>query len=141
MSMCVALDAEHAMSWAMDANTPVDSAVTLTAYKKMGRKPGSLNYGRKSYLSRRMYERGIKWADEIIDAYLLYKRQVELIVAGQSTVAADPALLYFWTDALPYVSLKLIERETRGHPPKRKPKRFITPGAMQALADAEGRKL
>lgn len=73
--------------------------------------------------------------DELVDAYMIYKTQLK---AGGTP---DPSLLYFWQEVLPYITVKMIERETRGVRPKYKHKRKIGMAALEQLAKAEGRKV
>lgn len=102
---------------------------------KPGRRFGSKNYGWHSHIARRMKEKGISWQDELIDAYMLYKKQ---LAAGGTP---DPSLLYFWQEILPYISIKASEKmDMRERPAKRVGKRKISRAALDALAKAEGRK-
>lgn len=100
-----------------------------------GRPFGSRNYSGTSIIAREMKGRGIRWTDELIDAYMIYKTQLK---AGGTP---DPSLLYFWQEVLPYITVKMIERETRGQRPKRVGKRRISTSAIENLAEAEGRKV
>lgn len=99
-----------------------------------GRPVGARNYGSTSFIARCMKERGISWVNELIEAYMLYKAQMR---AGGTP---DPSLLYFWQEVLPYITVKMIDKETRGKRPRRLSKRRISTSALDALVKAEGRK-
>jgi hypothetical protein len=107
----------------------------LPARRPAGRPIGAKNYGAVSYIARTMKEKGVSWVHEMVDAYLLYKTQLK---AGGTP---DPSLLYFWQEVLPYITVKMIDRETRGQRPKHKFKRKIGVAALEQLAKAEGRKV
>lgn len=110
-------------------------------YKRFGRPVGSRNYSGNSLIAREMKERGIRWVDEFISAYVLYKKQWSNQIEDPTLPPPNPDLLYFWQEVLPYITVKMIERETRGIRPKRKFKRKISTAALEALAKAEGRKI
>ncbi len=99
-----------------------------------GRPWGSRNYGFRSHIAQRMKEKGLSWQDELIEAYMIYKKQ---LLAGGTP---DPSLLYFWQEVLPYITVHAIDKETRGTRPRAVHKKRITPAAIDALAQAEGRK-
>lgn len=122
-------------------DTVTSLAVPVPA-KHPGRPWGSKNYMGISHIARRMKEKGIRWVDELIDSYMLYKSQLEAYKASPKTAPQpDAKLLEFWMEILPYVSVKMIERETRGERPKRKFKPKITKAALERLAEAEGRTI
>lgn len=104
--------------------------------RRYGRPKGSYNYGSISHLARTMKQHGISWVDEMVEAYKIYKEQLK---AGGTP---DPTLLYFWQEVLPYISLKMIEKETRGVKPKywRNRKKKVSTAAIEGLAKAEARK-
>lgn len=104
------------------------------AKRSPGRPFGARNYSGISLIARTMKEKGISWVDEMVDSYMIYKAQLK---AGGTP---DPSLLYFWQEVLPYITVKMIDRETRRERPKRVGKRKISTSALEALAKAEGRK-
>jgi hypothetical protein len=110
---------------AQDANKPKRSR---------GRPFGARNYSGISLIARTMKEGGISWVHELIDAYMIYKEQLK---AGGTP---DPSLLYFWQEILPYITVKMIEKETRRERPKHVSKRRISHAALEALTKAEARK-
>lgn len=101
----------------------------------MGRPREARNFGGRSHLSREFKLKGFNWVHELIDSYIVYKDQVK---AGGTP---DPSLLYFWQEVLPYISLKMNEKETRRTRMvlKRKPRNGVSDSALEALAKAEGR--
>jgi hypothetical protein len=127
---------------------PVDASFQAIADKALqnaprrpGRPMGARNYSGMSYIARCMKERGVSWAYELVSAYMLYKKQLALMVEDPTRPAPDRALLDFWTQMIPYITVKMIERETRGVRPKYKGKQRISHAAIEALAKAEGRKI
>ena len=109
--------------------------------RKPGRPWGSRNYSGVSLIARTMKERGLSWITEFIDAYQIYKQQLKAYADDASKPEPNPQLLQFWMEVLPYITVKMIERETRGIRPKRKFKKKISHAALEALAKAEGRKI
>lgn len=110
---------------------PIPSVVKRHA----GRPAGARNYSGISLISRTMKEKGISWVHELIDSYVIYKEQLK---AGGTP---DPSLLYFWQEILPYITVKMIDKETRRDRPKKKTKTRISHSALEQLAKAEGRKI
>jgi len=108
-----------------------------------GRPLGSFNYGGLSLIARTMKSKGIHWVSEMIDAYSLYKKQWAKNIDDPTLPAPNPDLLYFWMEIMPYITVKMIDRETRGERPKywRNKKTQVSHAAITALAKAEGRKL
>lgn len=106
-----------------------------------GRPWGARNYSGMSLIARTMKERGLSWIAEFIDAYVLYKKQWAKSIDDPTLPAPNPDLLVFWMTVLPYITVKMIEKETRGTRPKRVGKRKISHSAIEALAKAEGRKI
>lgn len=119
----------------------VAASVLQKVARGRGRPFGSRNYSGVSLIARTMKERGLRWVDELIDAYSLYKKQLSLYIDDPTRSQPNPDLLYFWQEILPYITVKMIERETRGIRPKRVAKRKISHSALEALAKAEGRKI
>lgn len=118
--------------------------------RSRGRPFGAKNYSGISLIARTMKGRGMHWIDELIDSYRLYKDQLACyndymrtlpLGAKLEMAPPDPALLTFWADILPYIALKMIERETRGQRPKKVNRRKITDAAINELAKAEGRTI
>lgn len=109
--------------------------------RRLGRPLGARNYSGVSLIARTMKERGLTWVHELIDAYTLYKKQLSLYIDDPVRPQPNPDLLYFWQEILPYITVKMIDRETRGTRPKYKAKRRISHSTLEALAKAEGRKL
>jgi hypothetical protein len=108
--------------------------------RSRGRPAGAKNYSGVSLIARSMKEKGIYWVYELIDAYKLYQRQLELYVKDPTRSQPDARLLEFWMTILPYITVKMIDRETRRERPKKEKKR-ISHSAIQALAQAEGREI
>ena len=100
-----------------------------------GRPFGARNYSAISLIARTMKEKGISWVHEMIDAYMIYKEQLK---AGGTP---DPSLLYFWQEVLPYITVKIIDRETRRERKPKPRKRKVSTAALEVLAKAEGRKV
>lgn len=100
-----------------------------------GRPVGSRNYSGSSVIAREMKMKGIRWVDEFIDSYSIYKQQLK---DGKTP---DPKLLEFWMVVLPYITVKMIEKETRGQRPKYKYKPRVSKHAIEKLAQMEGRKV
>lgn len=112
----------------------MDNPLTTVTYKRFGRAFGSKNYGAISLIARTMKAKGVFWVDELIDSYKLYKTQLA------ESKSPDPTLLLFWLEILPYITPKMIERETRGRRPRGKPKNVITRSVIAQLEKLEGRK-
>lgn len=119
-------------------------------YKRFGRPIGSRNYSGISFIAREMKCRGLSWITEMIDSYLLYKSQISAFNEYVRTLPhgvdpkiapPDAALLQFWEAIIPYIAIKMIDRETRGERPKKKFKPKVTPAAIERLAQLEGRKI
>ncbi len=108
---------------------------TQASPRGRGRPVGARNYSGISLIARTMKEKGISWVHEMVDAYALYKEQLK---AGGTP---DPSLLYFWQEVLPYITVKIIDKETRRDRPKKKYKPRISKAAIEQLAKLEGRKI
>lgn len=120
----------------MDANELAPLAAAVTPPKRgRGRPVGSKNYCGNSFIARTFKRRGVDWVEDLISAYLLYKKQLA------ETGAADPSLLHFWQEIIPYIALPMIEKEQRKRErPKRKPRNGISPHSLALLAKAEAGK-
>lgn len=106
-----------------------------------GRPIGATNYSGYSFIAREMKRLGLDWRTELVDSYKLYKDQLTLKQKGLSAEAPDAKLLEFWMQILPYITVKMIDRESRKQRPKHKYKPRITTSALEQLAKAEGRKV
>lgn len=106
--------------------------------RRQGRPMGARNYGSISIIAKTMKERGLSWVSEFIDAYQMYKKQLSARVDNPELPSPNPELLYFWMEMMPYITIKMIERQIRrGERIKRKPK--ISKHAIEQLVKAEGR--
>lgn len=110
-------------------------------YKRFGRPVGATNYGGGiSYLAQEMKRKGFDWRNEITECYALYKKQLSLKATGLGE-APDRTLLDFWMELLPYITVKVIDKETRMRVrPQRGYKPKISKEALERLTEAEGRK-
>ncbi len=118
-------------------------------YKRFGRPIGARNYAGISHIARTMKARGLSWLTELIDSYQLYKSGLAAYNEYIRTLPhgveprldpPDAAILQFWAALMPYIALKMTDRETRGERPKKSFKGKITPAAIERLAQLEGRK-
>lgn len=132
----------------MDANSPLSPAAQATGElvvakikRSRGRPFGAKNYSGISIIARTMKEKGIYWVHELIDAYSLYKKQLRLYIEDPTRTQPSHELLDFWVEILPYITVKMIDRETRGVRPKKASKRTVSHSAIAQLAEAEGRKI
>ena len=105
-----------------------------------GRPVGSINYGGISLVAKFMKRHGLIWLDEMAECYKRYRDESLALTAEQKQRGERPdaAMLTFWTVALPFLSLKMDEKLSRGWK-KRVQKRRISGAAMEALTKLEGR--
>lgn len=132
--------------WIMDElpgalKSVVAQAEVARIKRSRGRPVGAKNYSGISIIARTMKEKGLYWVFELIDSYKLYKKQMALYVSDPTLPQPNADLLHFWMEILPYITVKMIDRETRGVRPKKTSKRNISHSAIESLAKAEGRKL
>lgn len=104
-----------------------------------GRPIGATNYGGISLIAREMKGKGIRWTDELIECYQIYKKQWTSYVNNRTDKTPDPKLLDFWVALMPYVCLRMSERETRRMRAKKQYKPKISQTAIDRLARLEGR--
>lgn len=109
--------------------------------RSRGRPFGARNYSGISLIARTMKEKGIYWVHELIDAYSLYKRQLNQYISDPTRPEPSNELLEFWMTILPYITVKMIDRETRRERPKKEAKTRISRSAIESLERAEGRKI
>lgn len=106
-----------------------------------GRPAGSKNYSGFSLLAKRMKEKGLAWMDEMMGCYIAYKAQAAEYEAGRRADRPDPELLDFWMTMMPYLMLKMGEREAaRSLRPFKKKAKGVTQIQVDRLTEAEGRK-
>lgn len=132
----------------MDEKSPIPQALTTLAAqnaiqkvkRSRGRPFGAKNYSGISIIARTMKEKGIYWVDELIDSYILYKRQLNKYILDPGSPQPSNELLTFWQTVLPYITVKMIDRETRRERTIKTTKRKVSAHAIEALAKMEGRK-
>lgn len=109
---------------------------------RSGRPFGATNYGGgASYLAQQMKRKGFDWRNEIVDCYATYKKQMALKTEGVAE-APDRTLLDFWMQIIPYITVKVIDKEAgRRARLKKRYKPRISKEAIERLAIAEGRKI
>lgn len=108
---------------------------------RAGRPLGAVNYSGISLIARTMKANGVMWLDELVTCYKRYKADDAALTAEQRSggVTPDQTMLKFWMEMVPYISLKMNEKEQRGWKPRKNKKR-ISQAAMNALKRMEGRK-
>lgn len=137
---------------------PIENALPISGQPRIGRPPmkrdtsgfilgkgrpaGAKNYSARSFLAQELRRLGFVWRTELIESYALYKQQMREYIAHPDTMAEpEPELLYFWMTLLPYLTLKVNEKETRRERPQHKRRQLISKAAIEQLARAEGRKI
>lgn len=108
---------------------------------RAGRPLGAVNYSGISLIARTMKANGVMWLDELVKSYKLYRDESLALTAEQKAggLTPDQTMLKFWMEMVPYISLKMNEKEQRGWKPRKNKKR-ISKAAFAALERMEGRK-
>lgn len=101
-----------------------------------GRPKGSVNYSGLSLVSKRLKMRGIDWLEELASEYTRYKTLRD----RSDNMPVDRTLIDYWIAVLPYLTLTLNEKASRGALAARMyPRKHVSANSLSVLEKMENR--